>query len=537
MRYVYLPVLCVFLGFCASVSKIETLNRSFSKPKFVTPELGEVDPLPSGRDHKERQVNKSKVNFSLLWVAVPEEFDTASLQLLEEKVLYHHRELGVYKKSPKVSDPKFAEKEDLDLILEAKLSKDDNRFKIEIFYKDPVLNHNFGNSLFLYSEENELDPKKNKSIEVFHGKKQLIPLGASVPSYFAEVSAPSDEELKTIFTASIQGAVSVFSTTPGTSIYLDGKEIGKAPLIAYPLLNGKHKLSFAKPGKDPVNRTILVRAGKTNRVFQEWDDDISQGTLVVSSFPTGLDTIIGGQKKGKTQYAESGVPYGSYPVQYVRTKDDSNFEYAKTTVIIRPKKITSIALPINLENGIGWEAEEFWNLTSPSPNFQVTFPGSLNFAKSKDLPKGWYGVYTEDLIPDRIEAELTLDLKKNLNGSFGFYVTDQKDHSLLVYVDGNDYHIISFGASENSAPVRSSFRWQKEDEEKGRTLSIETDIEKKIFKLYLGNTKVEEVPWNFENFWNIAILTSNESTLTGAPVRSFKLKYPDMKKFEEKLNK
>lgn len=63
MRYVYLPVLCFLVGYCSSVTKIETLNRSFTKPKFVTPLPGESEPLPSGRDYKERLVNKSTPHF------------------------------------------------------------------------------------------------------------------------------------------------------------------------------------------------------------------------------------------------------------------------------------------------------------------------------------------------------------------------------------------------------------------------------------------------------------------------------------------
>ncbi|TGM34923.1 PEGA domain-containing protein [Leptospira levettii] len=537
MRYVYLPVLCFLVGYCSSVTKIETLNRSFTKPKFVTPDLGESEPLPSGRDYRERLVNKSTPSFTLLWKQIPEGFSPSDLALIEEKILFPHSKLGVYQKAPIKQDPMFFESNDIDLILELSLSKSVDRMTVDVQYKDPVLSQNFGKSVFVYQEEKEPKSKTTKSFDVFHGKKQLLPLTEFVPSYFLEVSSPSVDELRNYFTASLQGKVSVFSTSPGTIIYLDGVEVGKAPLLNYTLVNGKHTLSFAKPGKDQVKRNILVRAGKTTRVFQEWNDDISQGTVVVSSFPPGLDVVIDGQKKGKTQYAESGVPYGSYPVQFIRTTTDSHFEYAKAGIKIRPKQITSIALPISLEDGVGWESEEFWNLSTPSPNFSATFPGKLTFAKNKELPKGWYGVFSEDLIPDYLEVELILDLKKEYNGALGLSIHDHSQNSILVYVDQTDFHIVKFSQSESEAPVRSSYRWNKEDELKGRSIKFTTDIEKKMIRLYLGNKMVEEFPWNFETFWNIGVLTPHNAPLVGVPLRGLKIQYPDMVKFEQRFQK
>ncbi|TGM05456.1 LIC10124 family lipoprotein [Leptospira jelokensis] len=537
MRYVYLPVLCFLVGYCSSVTQIETLNRSFTKPKFVTPDIGESEPLPSGRDYRERLVNKSTPSFTLLWKQIPEGFSASDVSLLEEKILFPHSKLGAYQKSPAKPDSKFFQANDIDLVLELSLSKVAERLSVEVLYNDPVLSQNFGKAVFVYQEEKEPKTKNAKSFDVFHGKKHLLPLTEFVPSYFLELSSPSSDEVRNIFTSSLQGKVSVFSTSPGTTIYLDGVEIGKAPLIGFILQNGKHTLSFAKPGKDQVKRNILIRAGKTTRVFQEWNDDISQGTVVVSSFPVGLDVVIDGQKKGKTQYAESGVPYGSYPIQFIRTTQDSHFEYAKAGIKIRPKQITSIALPISLEDGVGWESEEFWNLTSSSPNFSASFPGKLTFAKNKDLPKGWYGVYSEDLIPDYLEAELVLDLKKSYNGALGLSIHDHNQNTILVYVDQTDFHIVKFSGNESEAPVRSSFRWNKEDELKGRSIKFATDLEKKMIRLYLGNKMVEEFPWSFETFWNIGVLTPHNAPLVGMPLRGLKIQYPDMVKFEQRFQK
>lgn len=536
MKYVYLWVVCIFLVSCASVEKIETLNKSFAKPVFASLEPGEADPLPSGRDYKERLVNKTTPSFSLLWKLVPEGISLEDLALLESRVLFTHQPFGTYEKAPKNSDPNFYKSSDVDLVLNLSLTKAENRWKVNVEYKDPVLGILYGNTLFVFSEETE-KLKSLKSVEIYHSKKILTPLSPSVSYYFSEQSVPKEDEIKEIFFAALHGTISVFSSTPGTTIYLDETEIGKAPLINYKLINGKHRIGFAKPGKDRVIRNILVRAGKSNRVFQEWNDDISQGTVVVSSFPSGLDLYIGGQKKGKTQYAEAGVPYGSYSVQLIRSKETSNFEYTKFPVQVRPKKISAFALPYSLEEGVGWEAEEFWNLSSISPNFSATFPGKLTFAKNANLPKGWYGVYSEDLIPEKISAELSFDLQKDMSGNLGVYFTDQNNHSLLIIVEKNDFHTVSFAKGESESPVRSSYRWKKEDPEEGRKILFETDTEKKLVKVYLGNKLIEEIPWNFDGFWNFAILTPSDTPLVGTPLRNLKIKYPDIISFEERLKK
>ncbi|TGN18924.1 LIC10124 family lipoprotein [Leptospira idonii] len=539
MRYAYLLVLCCVLSGCASVTQIETLNASFAKPVFKSIEPGIVEPTPSGKDYRERTVNKSLPHFTILWKEIPKDFLSVDVNFLEERIVSSHSTFGKYIPAPAGSSDytDFFKTKDIDVVLELNASKTNESLSLTANYKDPVLSQNFGSSLFAFKLEKEPSSSKKKKFEIFHDKTGLVPLFPSVLSYYSEVSSPKESEIQTVLSSTLRGKVSVFSTTPGTQILLDGKEIGKAPLIDYSMLNGKHVLSFSKPGKDPVQRSILIRAGKTSRIFQEWNDDISQGTFVLSSYPSGLDVIVAGQKKGKTQFAESGVPYGSYSVQYVRTKGSENFEYAKSQVVIRPKSIASLALPISLEEGIGWEAADFWNPSSISPHFSATFPDKLTFGKSANLPSGWYGVFSEDMIPDRIRAEVKLGVSQELGGKLGFFVTDKESHSLLVIVDKTDFHLVQFSPEEKESIVRSSYRWKSEEPLKGREISIETDPEKKLLKLYLGNSLILEKAWDFTTLWNIAILTPSDSFLNGNPLRGIKIQYPDMIQFEEKIKK
>lgn len=538
MRYVFLLV--AFCISCASVTQIETLKESVPKPVYRALEHGVAEPQPSLVDYKERLASKPSPSFILNWSALPNDLSASDRNFLEDKILTNHSRFGKFVRLPQ--DRKATAEElkasDVDVILSAKVERAENQLKLFLTYLDPILGSEFGSSSYVFKFESEDALKsKKKKLEVYQYKNGLIPLRLGLSSYWSETFSPKDTEIQAIMEATVRGQVSIFSTSPGTLINLDGTDIGKAPIINYTVLNGKHTLAFSKPGKDPEVRKLIVRGGKKSRIFQEWSDDISQGTLFLTSYPAGLDVIVGGQKKGKTLYAESGVPYGSYPIQFLRSHAADSFQYAESPLAVRPKGISTLSLPFALEEGISWEAEDFWTISSGSPNFTANFTGSLTFQKKQELPIGWHGVYSQNLIPDKIESTLKFGTSTELNGKFGFLISDIDGKSVLVVVDKTDFHIVKYSNGEIDAPVHVSYRWKTEEPEKGRTISWTTDPEKQMLKIALGGTTALEIPWNFKVLWQIAILTPHDSFLSGNPLRGIKIHYPDMVKFEEKLKK
>ncbi|MCZ8156594.1 MAG: PEGA domain-containing protein [Leptospira sp.] len=529
-----------FLLSCASVSKIETLNESVPRPIFRALVQGTVEPLPAKNDYKDRVLTKLTPSFVIHWSEMPTSTLESDLNFLQDRIITSHKSYGTFVKLPigqKLSRAELQSK-DIDLILDVKLETTNDLLSMQIKYLDPVLDFQYGFADFIFKLESEKErSKKNKRLEVFQDKTTLIPLTVSVLEYWSEVQSPKPTEIKAILDSAVRGQISIFSTSPGTTIKLDDKEIGKAPLLDYAILNGKHTLAFSKPGKDPQIRPIIVRAGKKNRIFHEWDDDISQGTIFLTSYPLGLDVIVAGQKKGKTHYAESGVPYGSYPIQFVRSKLNDSFEYANSSIAIRPRTISTLSLPFALEQGVSWEAEDFWTSSGGSPHFSSTFTGTLTFDSSHDLPVGWYGVFSQNMIPDRIVSNVNLGLADELGGRIGFLISEVAGKSTLLLVDKTDFHVISYSGGETEARILASYRWNSEDKEKGRSIVWETDPEKQLLKVYLGSTLVLEKPWDFKSQWQIAILTPHNSFFKGNPLRGIKIHYPDMIKFEEKLKK
>ncbi len=538
MKYVF-----ILLGLslsCASVSQIETLKESVPKPVYRALEHGVSEPQPSQLDYKERLVLKSTPSYILYWSDVPKGLASADLSFLEDKILTSHNRYGRFVRLPMSKKATIEElkSNDVDVVLSVKIEKDENVLKLLLTYVDPVLGSEFGSSSYTFKYESvDKQNAASKKLEVYQNKSGLIPLRLSVTSYWSEILGPEETQIQSIMESTIRGQLSVFSTSPGTLVNLDGVDIGKAPLVNYSVLNGKHKLAFSKPGKDPEVRMLIVRGGKKNRIFQEWNDDISQGTLFLTSYPSGLDIVVSGQKKGKTQYAESGVPYGSYPIQFIRSHLADTFQYAESPLAVRPKGVSTLSLPYALEEGISWEAEDFWTVSSGSPNFVANFPGSLNFQKKQDLPKGWHGVYSQNLIPDKVESTLKFGTSTELNGKFGFLISDMEGKSVFIVIDKTDFHIIKYQNSDFESPVHASYRWKSEEPEKGRTITWVTDTEKQLLKISLGSSMVLEMPWNFKVLWQIAILTPHDAFLSGNPLRGIKIHYPDMVKFEEKLKK
>jgi hypothetical protein len=538
MRYVFVLLgLCIS---CASVTQIETLRESVPKPVYRVLEHGAIEPLPSLLDHKERLATKLSPNFIIHWSEIPVDIVEADLNFLEDKILTSHSRYGKFVRLPhrQKASAEDLKANDIDVILSGKIEKVDNLLKLNVSYLDPVLIYEYGSASYVFKYESVDNAKsKNKRLEVYQNKSSLIPLRLAINDYWSEVLSPNENEIQSTMESTVRGQLSVFSTSPGTLINLDGVDIGKAPLVGYQVLNGKHTLSFSKPGKDPETRSLIVRSGKKSRIFQEWNDDISQGTVFLTSYPSGLDVIIAGQKKGKSQYAESGVPYGNYPIQYIRSNQSGTYQYADSAISIRPKGVSTMSLPFALEEGISWEAEDFWTISGGSPNFVASFPGALTFQKKQELPKGWHGVYSQNLIPDRIESTLKLGISQELAGKIGFLISDAEGKSAFIVIDKTDFHIVKYSTGDMESPVYASYRWKSEEVEKGRTITWETDPEKQLLKVSLGSTLVLEMPWNFKSLWQIAILTPHDAFLSGNPLRGIKIHYPDMVKFEEKIKK
>ncbi|GBF50859.1 PEGA domain protein [Leptospira ryugenii] len=539
MRFSF--VFCFFLLIsCASVTQIETNMEVIPRPEYKDVVLSNVEPLPSSLDFRERIQTKIRPSFVIQWNGVTPSTKESDLRFIEDKIITSHRKFGDHFRTPMGSnlEKEALKAKDIDLILKASLQLEKDFLKVNLEYLDSVSPQSYGSKEFGFKFISEREISDNvKSLEVYHKNNQLVPLSAAVKEYWSEVFAPTASEIQTILESSMKAQVSFYSTSPGTNILLDGKEIGKAPLVDFPLINGKHRLAFSKPGKDPVERSILVRGGKKTRIFHEWNDDISQGTIFVTSYPSGLSVSVSGQNKGNTQYVEAGVPYGNYPIQFLRTTDKDSFEYAKASVQVLPKSLSHVSLPFGLEEGVSWEAEDFWFPSGGSPHFQTNFTGSLQFQKQQDLPNGWYGVYSQNIIPDKMKSNFVLGLSKDTPGRLAVSFTDGTGKCSLLVVDKTDFHLIQYASGEKEAKVSASYRWKSEDPEKGRTISFETDPEKQILKVYLGSSLVLEKPWSFQTLWQFAILTPSQNFLSGKPLRSLKIRYPDMLSFEEKLKK
>jgi hypothetical protein len=98
-----------------------------------------------------------------------------------------------------------------------------------------------------------------------------------------------------------RGALTIKTTPPDASIYLDRDYQGKTPLVVGSLTRGEHKLILALPGYFPYESTVWVEPGDHTTISVTLNTDTGQyGTITVSSLPAGALVFLNGVFAGET---------------------------------------------------------------------------------------------------------------------------------------------------------------------------------------------------------------------------------------------
>src|SRR5574340_1815223 len=67
--------------------------------------------------------------------------------------------------------------------------------------------------------------------------------------------------------AAADGSLRVKADVTGAEVYLDGRNVGAAPLMIHSLPGGTHKLVLVKPGYEDYTQDVEVQPGQTAKVF------------------------------------------------------------------------------------------------------------------------------------------------------------------------------------------------------------------------------------------------------------------------------
>ncbi|MDO5341752.1 MAG: PEGA domain-containing protein [Bacteroidia bacterium] len=129
-----------------------------------------------------------------------------------------------------------------------------------------------------------------------------------------DVIAGKDESVKLDAPIPIYGAINVTSSPVEATVYLDGTEIGKTPLVNNKVLIGSHELRFAKQGCAPLVKTVVVEEGKMTNVNEKLD---SGKVISITTGRNGDDIYIDDVLIGKSPL-ETAMGYGTHKVKAVR---------------------------------------------------------------------------------------------------------------------------------------------------------------------------------------------------------------------------
>lgn len=111
-----------------------------------------------------------------------------------------------------------------------------------------------------------------------------------------------------------KGSISIKSIPDRALVQVNGGAQGETPCVVAGLVAGDYLIELAKPGHDPVYKSISLLDG------QELDLEMtlkpSTGLLLVDSNPQGADVVIDGVSKGNTPLLLTELPLGSYKIEF-----------------------------------------------------------------------------------------------------------------------------------------------------------------------------------------------------------------------------
>jgi hypothetical protein len=133
-------------------------------------------------------------------------------------------------------------------------------------------------------------------------------------SWKQSVTVEADKQVKIRAEVAAQGfgVVRVLSDTPGVRVYIDGADMGPAPVDIKDVKPGEHILQIKGPTISPMEQRITVIAGAAPQVVK-FDAAKDQGTLkIIASLPDA-EVVIDGAVIGKAPQEKKLSP-GKHPI-------------------------------------------------------------------------------------------------------------------------------------------------------------------------------------------------------------------------------
>ena len=132
------------------------------------------------------------------------------------------------------------------------------------------------------------------------------------------------------------GSISVASTPPGASVYLDGYYKCTTPETITGVSAGDHTIKLSKLGYNDYTSRRSVKVGETISINANLLQ--ATGSIYVTSSPSGSSVSLDGSPKGKTPKTITGVSAGSHTIMLSKR----GYASCRRTTSINPGKTISI---------------------------------------------------------------------------------------------------------------------------------------------------------------------------------------------------
>lgn len=133
----------------------------------------------------------------------------------------------------------------------------------------------------------------------------------------------------------------VDSRPAGAEVYLDGRMSGRTP-VSLQVNPGRHEVELRLAGYQPYRVVVNPRPGERVQVFAQLVPEARQGTLAVTSSPSGAEVYVEGVLRGRTPLSLS-LPEGRYAVELKAP----GYEPYRATVQVRRGETTRLDVRLN----------------------------------------------------------------------------------------------------------------------------------------------------------------------------------------------
>ncbi|MCC5813654.1 MAG: hypothetical protein JJT78_02785 [Leptospira sp.] len=544
----------VLLSQCATIQKLEEVSHTRSNPKYEKFQEEIPAPEQDPNDHKIRKKNKTVPDVVLVaiqkdWVGYSQSdrlfYQNEILRrLLSFGIRIHNKELLLVEDVLTLRP--LMKKKDIDAYIliqpvgkdsdsgDAKLRDSKSPSKFNITIHDSVNNLVYEN---LTAEWKSQLPEESNSL-IFWNHDKGIQLVPPIQNSIKElVYFPEAQDWKKGLDKSIHGSLNLYASSADTTVKINGVIVGEVPIQNYSVVNGPNKVEFSKPGLEPKIRYLQIRAGIDKSVIHEWDDDRTTSSLVVQSFPQGLDVWIDSERKGKTHQYMSEIIPGDYRIRLSKSFPQDRgvvqeFLFAEGVVKLRPQTLESVALPYWVEEALHPNQVELWRPVGKR-GFVPGVNPKLSFGKKTKLLPGDYGYLSSYFYLDELVVQGTFPDAIPVNQSIAI-AFKSPNRTFLLEAKGEEISFYELKSGMKQARSLGVWKFKEKIKPEERIFRFETHPKKKEIRFRLGNREIYKTEFLESGFAQIGLITRGESFFQGMPLRDLKIFYPDMIELEKK---